>query len=141
VLEDPRLREQLEIIKTRRLSQFCMSAGNVRLAFWGEHIGTIGREILIEHSTLELRRPGQAASTYERGSDVVATSLLYVVGHEVVDIDVTGGCLAIVFDGGLQVTVEPDQRYESWQISSEDGLLIVCTPGGELAVWYPREHS
>jgi hypothetical protein len=141
VLDDPRLREQLEIIKTRRLSQFCMSVGNMRLAFWGDHLGAIGREILIEHPTLELSRPGQPASIYERGNDVVAASLLSVLGHAVVSIDVTGGCLTIVFDGGLQVVVEPDQRYESWQISSEDGLLIVCTPGGELAVWYPGEPS
>jgi Family of unknown function (DUF6188) len=141
VIDDPRLREQLELIKAMRLSQFCMSAGDMRLAFWGERIGPIGREILIEHPTVELSRPDQPTSTYERGSDVVAASLLSVLGHAVIGFDITGGRLTIIFDGDLQVAVEPDQRYESWQISSEDGLLIVCTPGGELAVWYPGEHN
>jgi hypothetical protein len=87
----------------------------MRLAFWGDYLGTIGREIRIEHPTVELSRPGQPTSTYERGSEVVATSLLSALGHAVIGIDVTGGHLSIVFDGDLTVTVEPDQRYESWQ--------------------------
>lgn len=55
----------------------------------------------------------------------MAASLLSVLGHAVIGLDVANGHLTIVFEGDLRVAVEPDQRHESWQISSEDGLLIV----------------
>ena len=40
VLDDPRVREQLEIIRGRRLSQFSMSRFGLRLAFRGEESGS-----------------------------------------------------------------------------------------------------
>ncbi len=27
---------------------------------------------------------------------------------------------------------------DAWQISSDDDLLIVCTPGGSQTIWYPE---
>lgn len=136
--DDPRLNQQLEIIVGRRLSQFSMSGSGVRLAFWGEKAGTIGREILIEHETLDLTQPGQrAAIRHQWNEDVVATSLLAALNNRVTRIDVTDGHLSVTFESGLQLEVEPDQQYESWQITSEDDLLIVCTPGGDLTIWYP----
>lgn len=53
----------------------------------------------------------------------------------------TGGYLSVAFDNDLRPRVEPDQHYESWQISSEDHLLIVCTPGGELTIRYPDDNG
>lgn len=52
-------------------------------------------------------------------------------------IDVTGGYLIVEFDNGLGIRVEP----ESWQISSDDHLLIGCTLRGDLIVWYPEAVS
>lgn len=40
----------------------------------------------------------------------------------------------------IALRVEPDDHYEAWQISSDDGLLIACAPGGEVSTWHPREH-
>jgi hypothetical protein len=137
VAEDPRLREQIEIICGRRLSLFSMAGSGIRLAFWGEDAGSIGREILIEHATLELAQAGEAITTHQWNEDVVATSLLSALDQKVTRIYLTDGHLAIDFDHGLWLGVKPDQRYESWQINSDDHLLIVCTPGGDLAVWYP----
>lgn len=92
---DPRLREQLEIITGRRLSQFSMAGSGIRIAFWGEETGSIGREILIEHATLELTAPGHAATTFDWNNDVVATSLLSALDHKVTRIDLTDGYLSV----------------------------------------------
>ena len=139
VFEDPRLAEQLQILTGRRLSQFSMGLGPIRLAFWGEETGSVTREVAIEHPTLELAQASGSPETRESNDEVVATSLLGAVGKALTRIDVTGGHLSMAFEHGLQVHVEPDRQYESWQINSEDHLLIVCAPGGELTMWLPTE--
>jgi Family of unknown function (DUF6188) len=88
-----------------------------------------------------LAYPGRPATAHASDSDPVATALLSVLNQRASEITLTGGRLIITFETGLTVKVDPDQRYESWQISSEDGLLVACTPGGELVVWYPGEQS
>jgi hypothetical protein len=45
------------------------------------------------------------------------------------------GLLEIVFREGGKLTIAPDQDYESWGVTGVRWLRIVCTPGGELAVW------
>jgi hypothetical protein len=37
---DPRLREQLTALSGRRLSQYSIGSGGIRLSFWGEKITT-----------------------------------------------------------------------------------------------------
>ena len=137
----PRLREQLAIISGRRLSQFSIAINGIRLAFWGEAAGTASRDIFIEHSTILLARLGQPATAHASDSDAVVTALLSVLNQQATEITLTGGQLAISFATGLTLKVDPDQHYESWQISSDDGLLIVCTPGGNLAIWYPPDNA
>lgn len=134
---DPRLAGQLAIITGRRLCQFSIAINGIRLAFWGEAAGPVSREIYIEHPTITLARPGQAATTHASDSDAVATALLSVLNQRATEITLTGGQLIISFETGLTLKADPDQHYESWQISSDDGLLIVCTPGGHLTIWYP----
>ena len=138
---DPRLREQLAIISGRRLSQFSIAINGIRLAFWGEEAGTVSREILIEHPTILFTHPGQVAIAHAPDSDAVAAALLSVLNRRASEITLTSGHLIISFETGLTLKVEPDQRYESWQISSDDGLLIVCTPGGDLTIWYPPDSA
>ena len=53
-------------------------------------------------------------------------------------VDVAEGVLTLRFDQGPVITVKPDDRFEAWQVRNDAGLLIVCTPGGELAVWSPE---
>jgi hypothetical protein len=48
-----------------------------------------------------------------------------------------GGDLALNF-ADAQVSVQADPRYESWQIHGPRGEIVVCMPGGELAIWGPR---
>lgn len=47
------------------------------------------------------------------------------------------GELSVVFES-VTITVHPDDQYEAWQIRADDETLIVCVPGGELAVWLPK---
>ena len=40
--------------------------------------------------------------------------------------------------GSGTLTVPPAPMYEAWQVRGPDGMLIVCSPGGEyVAVWKP----
>ena len=48
------------------------------------------------------------------------------------------GRLRLEFSDGSLITAGPHPQYEAWQISGWDApgtMLIVCTPGGGLAVW------
>ncbi len=48
------------------------------------------------------------------------------------------GALDIEFAGGIRVHVEPDDRYEAWELAGEArGLRVVCGPGGALSIWQP----
>ena len=49
--------------------------------------------------------------------------------------------LTLRFAGGTTLTVPPDDKYEAWQLRDDTGLLIVCMPGGGLAVWSPDQPS
>ena len=35
----------------------------------------------------------------------------------------------------ITMTVEPHPKYEAWHVNGRSNLLIVCMPGGKLAVW------
>ena len=47
------------------------------------------------------------------------------------------GSLRIDFTDGDALLVEPS-AYEPWQLSGDDGSLVVSIAGGGLAVWGPR---
>ncbi len=51
------------------------------------------------------------------------------------------GTVEVRFTDGSTLTAAPNPNYESWHITGAGGLLIVCTPGGELAVWLPKHDS
>lgn len=41
--------------------------------------------------------------------------------------------------GSATITVPPAPMYEAWQVRGPDGLLIVCSPGGDyVATWQPE---
>ena len=45
------------------------------------------------------------------------------------------GDLVLTFNEGTVLTVPPDEKYEAWELSGPGGLLVVCVPGGSLAIW------
>jgi hypothetical protein len=56
-------------------------------------------------------------------------------------VQINEGRLRLTFDNDLHLEVAPHRQWEAWQISSDDGLLIVCTPGGDLTIWYPTQRD
>jgi len=47
------------------------------------------------------------------------------------------GALNILFEDDLLLQVDPGEKYEPWEISANNGLKLVSTPGGKLAYWKP----
>jgi hypothetical protein len=75
------------------------------------------------------------ASIYEdREGRTVALSA--IVGKVVVDTSTAGGTLVLSFADGSRLRSEPDANYEAWHVvGGTPQQLVVCMPGGELAVW------
>lgn len=47
------------------------------------------------------------------------------------------GRLELFFDDDSNLRIPPSEDYEAWTVSGPDGWLLVCTPGGEVAVFRP----
>jgi hypothetical protein len=43
--------------------------------------------------------------------------------------------LALRFGGGASITVPANPKWEAWQIVGPGTALVVCSPGGRLAIW------
>lgn len=72
----------------------------------------------------------------EADPEEVRALLGRLVGHSIDDAGVSEtGVMTIHFDGSTRLKVEPDPAYEAWNVSGPAGFLIVCMPGGELAIW------
>jgi len=50
------------------------------------------------------------------------------------------GCLEISFENQKRIFIPSDKNYESWQISSSNGLLIVSLPLEGVAIWSPPDQ-
>lgn len=74
-------------------------------------------------------------------SDLIATALLSTLNHQLTQALISDGRLQLTFDNDLGLEVAPHPQWEAWQISSAGHLLIVCTPGGQLTIWYPDRDS
>ncbi|MEV4346305.1 DUF6188 family protein [Actinoplanes sp. NPDC049596] len=91
-----------------------------------------GSQILIETAAL-LTAAGSRATVVpgEDDADVLAPLL----GDVVSTAQASDGELSLTFGTGAELRVGPDPEVESWAFTNPDGPLIVCLPGGELAVW------
>lgn len=45
------------------------------------------------------------------------------------------GRLGVVFDDGREVTVEPNDDFEAWELSGPKGAKAVCSAGGGVSTW------
>lgn len=45
------------------------------------------------------------------------------------------GSLQVAFDNNVRLHIAPDTSYEAWTVSGPHHMLVVCMPGGELAIW------
>ncbi|BAW05977.1 DUF6188 family protein [Nocardia seriolae] len=63
--------------------------------------------------------------------DLVAALTGVIVAATVAD----NGELRIDLASGHRLVVEPDPYFEAWNVTAPGRYLVVCMPGGELAVW------
>jgi hypothetical protein len=62
--------------------------------------------------------------------------VLDIVGKEVKSVATAEGTLVLNFTDGGSLRCPPDDRYEAWEVvGGSPEHLVVCMPGGELAVW------
>ena len=47
----------------------------------------------------------------------------------------TEGVLRLNLVCGVRITVPSDETYEAWSVVGPDQRLIVCQPGGAVAIW------
>jgi hypothetical protein len=138
---DPRLGAQLSALSGQRLSQYSIAINGVRLSFWGQDIAAPSREIFIEQDDIQITLPGQQPRRVPTASELTATALLSTLNHQLTRALISDGRLQLTFDNHLGLEVAPHPQWEAWQISSADHLLIVCTPGGQLTIWYPDQDT
>ena len=99
-------------------------------------------EVRIE-GPFRLSRPGQAdvhlqpsagEETLRPAFELLGLAVREGVAH-------SGGRLAVHFKDGSTLSVDPDDEYEAWEVTSSWGLRIVAPPGGGLAVWRERAKA
>jgi len=80
---------------------------------------------------------GECAVTSADGQSQPLESL---VGLAVTATSTSGDVLVLEFNDGSILRNEPHPEYEAWQVVGGDPqYLVVCLPGGELAVWDARD--
>ncbi|MGE2715193.1 DUF6188 family protein [Mycolicibacterium litorale] len=94
-------------------------------------------------STFSLRSAGRtitldSETDAERAFDLMRPLIGTRVETAVAD---SAGALCIRFSGGADLSVDADAAYEAWSVSGPDGALVVCTPGGKLAVWSESKNK
>jgi hypothetical protein len=87
-----------------------------------------------------LRGPDLPEMSFEPNGDPTALAPALLVRHlDVLEAGVAeSGELRLSFACGLVLRAPPHAAFDAWNVSGPDGFLVVCTPGGELAVWAPE---
>ena len=63
-------------------------------------------------------------------------ALIELVGRAISQVSTAAGTLLVTFADGATMRTHPDPDHEAWQIvGGTPHSLVVCLPGGELAVW------
>lgn len=62
------------------------------------------------------------------------TQGLYLIGQKAQKITIDKDGLIKVQLESEYIMVKPHERYEAWQLRTSN-LLIVCIPGGDVAIW------
>jgi len=134
------LRTQLQQLRGLRVSQFAFSNDGMRMSFWPQEGTVTTVEVFVQEETIGLGRAGTPAAEVDATGEFAAATLVKSLNCQLDDINVKDGKLRVLFDNGLELTAAPNAHWESWQIAGDDGLLIVCLPGGGLSFW-PSEKT
>ena len=100
-------------------------------------VTTVG-ELRVQCS-FELEVEGSTATTVDPFDAAPhAATLVRQHGRAITVARVAGGVLELRIGTDVVIRVLPDEAYEAWTYSGDDGTLVVSTPGGELTTWGPR---
>ncbi len=107
------------------LDQLCVGVGDAQLRF--------------THSTVSLWSAigvsaGAAALVQPYSLDGIAV-LLPLLNEDVTAADIDSSGRLSVTLGGVTVRCGSDRDYEAWSYDGRHGEKVVCTPGGDLAIW------
>ena len=92
----------------------------------------------ITHVTVEGRSPVEIDTTLCQ--DELTDEVRPLLGQTITGAEVSSaGNLTITLNQTL-LQVEAGDDHEAWQIYGPSGEIIVCMPGGELAIWGPRRN-
>jgi hypothetical protein len=88
-------------------------------------------------STFTLTMQGQVVSLTPDTDPLEAFSPMQVLVERAVTAATISddGTLTLTFDDGSEIVAQPDIQYEAWTLTGPNRLIIVCMPGGDLAVW------
>jgi hypothetical protein len=88
-------------------------------------------------NTLTVSSPqGEAISVDPEASGRAAETVLNLLHEPIKDASVDeSGHLELTFTSGASVRVGPDDRYEGWTYAGDDGVKIICMPGGGLTTF------
>ena len=117
---------QVQSLVGQSLSQLCLGPGDAQLRFSSGVTVTFENPITV----------AAGGSVVPYALEGVAL-LLPLFNGEVSDVAVEDdGVLSLVI-AGTTLRCRPDPDYEAWQVTGRDVGLVVCTPGGGLAIWHP----
>lgn len=61
---------------------------------------------------------------------------LTIINAEIADVSIQKtGYLTVKLKDGRSLEIEPNEQYEAWQVGSTNGFLLVCSPGGGVAMF------
>ena len=101
----------------------------------------IGSDWLVTAESAMTFTDADGAVRHFQGDDPETASALapLLTGRTIESSVIKDGSLRLVFTDGAELFAPPDPHYESWNVTGPNRLLIVCTPGGELAIWSDEE--
>lgn len=124
-----------------RWSVSCTEASVARVAIdWAVTltilVGYSGFEVRIEEDFSLVAPEGQHFALVPEGNPFSLAPVLGLVRHDVARIDAfKDGRLEIGLTDSSLVSVPAGDDFEPWGIVGQNGMRIVSTPGGELAIW------
>ncbi len=105
---------------------------------FGMEIGDVDSRFSLRVNTMFKLKDSEGVANYsvERLSEIGPALRLF--NADVVDAKAfKNGSLEVTFSKNMTLSLEPDHQFEAWELvsNSTDGMRVVATPGGELAIW------
>jgi uncharacterized protein DUF6188 len=125
----------LQVLVGKRVTQLTVDFGFTVL-FWSPGYNA---QIRIGQPFTFASHDGKTSRVEPGNVDTVCPALK-IFDKDATSAAVENGALRIELDGGALLLVFPHPKYEAWELAASDGTKIVCTPGGELAVWSPLQR-